>query len=103
MGRGRRSNRASHAADHADRRRRKSRTHPDRARDLLGAHGLRDDGRHHRRHDAHLLFLPALYVAWFRIKEPEPTTDNTHENPTSRELQADLSADAPSQREMEHA
>ncbi len=23
-----------------------------------------------------LLFLPALYVAWFRIKEPEPATDN---------------------------
>src|SRR4029079_312165 len=22
-----------------------------------------------------LLFLPALYVAWFRIKEPEPVTD----------------------------
>jgi multidrug efflux pump len=50
-----------------------------------------------------LLFLPALYVAWFRIKEPEPATDDTHENPTSRELQADLSANAPSQREMEHA
>ena len=28
-----------------------------------------------------LLFLPALYVAWFRIKEPEPATDNTDENP----------------------
>ena len=50
-----------------------------------------------------LLFLPALYVAWFRIKEPEPATDNTHENPTAPELQADLSADAPSQRELENA
>jgi multidrug efflux pump len=50
-----------------------------------------------------LLFLPALYVAWFRIKEPQPATDNTHENPTTPELQADLSADAPSPREMEHA
>ena len=29
-----------------------------------------------------LLFLPALYVAWFRIKEPEPATDDNHENPT---------------------
>ena len=35
-----------------------------------------------------LLFLPALYVAWFRIKEPEPATDNTHENPLAPELQA---------------
>ena len=30
-----------------------------------------------------LLFLPALYVAWFRIKEPEPATDNADENPLS--------------------
>jgi multidrug efflux pump len=50
-----------------------------------------------------LLFLPALYVAWFRIKEPEPATDNAHENPTAPELQAGLSAYAPSQREMENA
>jgi multidrug efflux pump len=50
-----------------------------------------------------LLFLPALYVAWFRIKEPAPATDDTHENPATPELQADLSADAPSQREMENA
>jgi multidrug efflux pump len=50
-----------------------------------------------------LLFLPALYVAWFRIKEPAPATDNTHENPLAPELQAGLSADAPSQREMEQA
>jgi Cu/Ag efflux pump CusA len=32
-----------------------------------------------------LLFLPALYVAWFRIKEPESATDNTHENPLAPE------------------
>jgi hypothetical protein len=50
-----------------------------------------------------LLFLPALYVAWFRIKEPEPATDNTHENSTAPELKAGLSADAPSQPEFEHA
>jgi hypothetical protein len=50
-----------------------------------------------------LLFLPALYVAWFRIKEPEPATDNKHENPTALELKADLSADAPFQPEMENA
>ena len=50
-----------------------------------------------------LLFLPALYVAWFRIKEPEPATDNHHENPTAPELQADLSADAPYRGEMKNA
>ena len=50
-----------------------------------------------------LLFLPALYVAWFRITEPEPATDNADENTLSLELEAGLSADAPSQREMEHA
>jgi hypothetical protein len=46
-----------------------------------------------------LLFLPALYVAWFRIKEPEAATDNKHENPLSPELQAAFSDDAPSQME----
>jgi hypothetical protein len=45
-----------------------------------------------------LLFLPALYVAWFRINEPEPATNNVHEIPTAPELQTDLC-----QREMEHA
>ena len=35
-----------------------------------------------------LLFLPALYVAWFRIKEPEPAMENIHENPLAPELQA---------------
>ena len=50
-----------------------------------------------------LLFLPALYVTWFRIKEPKLVTDNNHENPTAPELHADLSTDAPSQRELENA
>ena len=50
-----------------------------------------------------LLFLPALYVAWFRIKEPELATDNNHENPTAPELQADLSTVVPSRRELENA
>jgi hypothetical protein len=49
-----------------------------------------------------LLFLPALYVAWFRIKEPESSTDDNRENPTAPELQAAPSDDAP-QREMENA
>jgi Cu/Ag efflux pump CusA len=50
-----------------------------------------------------LLFLPALYVAWFRIKEPAPATDNNHDSPTAPELHSDLSANASSQREMENA
>jgi hypothetical protein len=50
-----------------------------------------------------LLFLPALYVAWFRIKEPEPAKDNKHENPTAPELKANLSADTPIQPEMANA
>jgi hypothetical protein len=50
-----------------------------------------------------LLFLPALYVAWFRIKEPELATDNNYEGPNAPKLQADLSTDASSQRELENA
>jgi multidrug efflux pump subunit AcrB len=50
-----------------------------------------------------LLFLPALYVAWFSIKEPEPATDNNHQNPTACELQTDLQAGTPYQREMQNA
>jgi multidrug efflux pump subunit AcrB len=50
-----------------------------------------------------LLFLPALYVAWFRIKEPESAMDNTREILMAPELQAGPSDDAPSQREMDHA
>jgi hypothetical protein len=50
-----------------------------------------------------LIFLPALYVAWFRIKAPEPAMENTHENPLAPEAQADLSADALTHRELETA
>ena len=50
-----------------------------------------------------LLFLPALYVAWFRVKEPAPITDNTHENPLFPEMHAQLTADALSQSEPENA
>ena len=51
-----------------------------------------------------LLFLPALYVAWFRIKEPELAPENHRENLIAPELQADLSAaDAHRQCEMENA
>ena len=48
MGGGRRSNRASHAANHADRCCRESGAYSDCARDFLGTDGLCDDGRHHR-------------------------------------------------------
>jgi multidrug efflux pump subunit AcrB len=50
-----------------------------------------------------LLFLPALYVAWFRIKEPEPAVENIHEDPPALESQARLSANAPPQRQLENA
>ena len=50
-----------------------------------------------------LLFLPALYVAWFRIKEPEPAITSAQDNPLAPELQADPPRDAPAQREMENA
>ena len=50
-----------------------------------------------------LLFLPALYVAWFRIKEPEPATDHNHQTPTACESHTDLPAAASYQREMEKA
>jgi Cu/Ag efflux pump CusA len=51
-----------------------------------------------------LLFLPALYVAWFRIKAPDSVTDDNNENPIAPELQTDLSAaDASCQGEMENA
>jgi multidrug efflux pump len=50
-----------------------------------------------------LLFLPALYVAWFRIKEPEPATDNHREKPIATEFQPDLSSDGPCRHELETA
>jgi hypothetical protein len=50
-----------------------------------------------------LLFLPALYVAWFCFKESEPATGNDHQNPTACELQTDLPPNAPYRREMESA
>jgi len=50
-----------------------------------------------------LLFLPALYVAWFRVKEPAPSTDSTHENPLAPEMHAAASPDARSRRELETA
>ncbi len=50
-----------------------------------------------------LLFLPALYVAWFRIEEPEPATKDIQKNPIPWESRTDLSAEAPHRREMENA
>jgi hypothetical protein len=50
-----------------------------------------------------LLFLPALYVAWFRIQEEEPATDNAHENLLAAELQSDRSANPSAERELKTA
>jgi hypothetical protein len=50
-----------------------------------------------------LLFLPALYVAWFRIREPAPATDNTPENPLAPEMQAVSSTGAFPERKLENA
>ena len=50
-----------------------------------------------------LLFLPALYVAWFRIKEPAHATHNTHESPLAPETQAVSSTDAPPLHQLENA
>jgi hypothetical protein len=50
-----------------------------------------------------LLFLPALYVAWFRIKEPSAATEIGHENPLAPEIQPTPSIDAPAGRELENA
>ena len=52
LGGGARGDPEPHAADHADGRRRDSGADPDLARNLLGADGVRDDGRHRRRHGA---------------------------------------------------
>jgi multidrug efflux pump subunit AcrB len=50
-----------------------------------------------------LLFLPALYVAWFRIAEAEPSMDDTDENPIASAMPAQLSDDLPARHQMEHA
>jgi multidrug efflux pump subunit AcrB len=50
-----------------------------------------------------LLFLPALYVAWFRTKEPERPVANEELNPTTCALQTDLPAEASFRHEIEHA
>ena len=50
MGRGGRGHHASDAADPADGRGREPGADPDFARGVLGSHGLRHDGRHHRGH-----------------------------------------------------
>ena len=50
-----------------------------------------------------LLFLPALYVAWFRIREPAPATDNTPGNPLAPEMQAVSSTGALPERKLENA
>jgi hypothetical protein len=50
-----------------------------------------------------LLFLPALYVAWFRIKAPSSAPDGKHVSPIAPELHANPSTDASSVHELENA
>jgi multidrug efflux pump subunit AcrB len=50
-----------------------------------------------------LLFLPALYVAWFRIKAPESAPDEAPEHPVAPGVQPALAADAPSHSQLENA
>jgi multidrug efflux pump subunit AcrB len=50
-----------------------------------------------------LLFLPALYVAWFGIKAPESDPDVAPEHPVAPGLQPALAADAPSHSQLENA
>src|SRR5256885_8656907 len=41
-----------------------------------------------------LLFLPALYVAWFRIEEPASVPETGHESPLAPEMRATPPIDA---------
>jgi multidrug efflux pump subunit AcrB len=50
-----------------------------------------------------LLFLPALYVAWFRIKDPHFAVETNDEVPTAPELQASPQENVSSDSELEHA
>ena len=50
-----------------------------------------------------LLFLPALYVAWFRIKEAEPTMDSNPGNPLAPEMRVSAPTGRSAQRELEIA
>lgn len=73
---GGRGDRPSHAADPAHRGRRQPRHDPDRRRNVLEADGYAMIGGIIVATLLTLFFLPALYVAWYRIKEPEATELN---------------------------
>ncbi len=62
---------AQNAPDRTDSRRGKSGADPDRTRSVLGPMAYAMMGGIIAGTAITLLFLPALYVAWFRIKEPE--------------------------------
>ena len=71
LGRGGRGDAAPHAADPADGRGREPRHDPDRAARCSGGRWpIAMIGGIIAATAATLLFLPALYVAWFRIKPP---------------------------------
>lgn len=50
-----------------------------------------------------LLFLPGLYVAWFRIEEPEPGMNDDYQILIESAPGTELPVDAPHRREMENA
>ena len=70
LGRGGRSGDVPLPSDHADGDIDGARHDSDRPDRILGADGLRDHGRLLVATVLTLIFLPALYVAWFRVKEP---------------------------------
>jgi len=70
MGRHRRGGDVPIPPDHVDGDIDRSRLDPDRAHHILGADGYAIMGGLLVATLLTLLFLPALYVAWFRVKEP---------------------------------
>ena len=85
LGSGGRSDRTPDAADHADGSGSQPRTDPDCQRDLLGADGLCDDGRHHRRHGTDIVAVGALrrlvpHQRAHRSENPAGTTEGLSDN-----------------------
>jgi hypothetical protein len=70
VGRHRRRGDPPHASHPAHRVRHHARHDSDRANSLLGPDGVRDHRRLAVATVLTLIFLPALYAAWFRIREP---------------------------------
>jgi len=75
------------ATDRADRGRRFAWHDPDRVRSLLGPMAHAVIGGLFVAALLTLLFLPALYVAWFRIKEPRNITVTQRREGDEREIE----------------